>query len=317
MLGNDNPLVSVIVPAYNHQNYVQETLKSIINQTYQNIELIVIDDGSKDATWQKICELKNVCENRFNGVYFAAKKNEGTCKTFNKLISLTKGDYIYIIASDDVAKPQAIEKLLQAIEPVDAVLAVGNNEFIDAAGKRIGWDKKQNSVPLTKAKYKTFAEQLKISAKKDNFGTYRELLKSNHIPNGYLIKAAALRKIRFTPEAPLEDYFMNLQLAKIGKFVFVDEILLSYRWHAANTIKQTAKMLAFQMQTLRYEEKLTAVLPDKKWNTIFKEEKYKTKNIFSLGNFIKYYKTKDLSKKQKILEIFGKKIVLKSKTFQY
>ena len=62
---------------------------------------------------------------------------------------------------------------------------------------------------------------------------------------------------------------------------------------------------------------MTAALPDKKWNTIFKEEKYKTKNIFSLGNFIKYYKTKDLSKKQKILEIFGKKIVLKSKTFQY
>ena len=317
MLGNDNPLVSVIVPAYNHQNYVQETLKSIINQTYQNIELIVIDDGSKDVTWQKICELKNVCENRFNGVYFATKKNEGTCKTFNKLISLTKGDYIYIIASDDVAKPQAIEKLLQAARQAQAVLAVGNNEFIDAAGKRIGWDKKQNSVPLTKAKYKTFAEQLKISTKKDSFGTYRELLKNNHIPNGYLIKASALRKICFTPEAPLEDYFMNLQLAKIGKFVFVDEILLSYRWHAANTIKQTAKMTAFKMQTLRYEEKLTTALPDKKWNTIFKEEKYKTKNIFSLGNFLKYYKTKDLSKKQKILEIFGKKIVLKSKTFQY
>lgn len=317
MPGNDNPLVSVIIPAYNHQDYVQETLKSIINQTYQNIELIVIDDGSKDATWQKICELKNECENRFVRVYFAAKENEGTCQTFNKLISHTKGDYIYIIASDDVAKPQAIEKLLQAARQAQAVLAVGDNEFINSAGERVGWDKKQNSVPLAKAEYKTFAERLKISAKKDRFGTYRELLKSNHVPNGYLISGAALRKIHFTPEAPLEDYYMNLQLAKIGKFVFVDEILLSYRWHAANTIKQTAKMLAVQMQTLRYEEKLTAALPDKKWNTVFKEEKYKTKNIFLLGNFIKYYKTKDLNQKQKILELFGKKIVLKSQTFQY
>ena len=50
-------LVSVIIPAYNHEQYIQESIKSVINQTYQNIELVVIDDGSKDSTWQKICEM--------------------------------------------------------------------------------------------------------------------------------------------------------------------------------------------------------------------------------------------------------------------
>ena len=49
----DKSLVSVIISAYNHENYVQDTIKSIINQTYQNIELLVIDDGSTDSTWQK------------------------------------------------------------------------------------------------------------------------------------------------------------------------------------------------------------------------------------------------------------------------
>ena len=61
-------LVSVIIPAYNHEKYVQETIKSIINQTYQNIELIVIDDGSKDSTWQKILEMKDKCGRRFEKV---------------------------------------------------------------------------------------------------------------------------------------------------------------------------------------------------------------------------------------------------------
>ena len=75
----EKPLVSVIVPAYNHETYVQDTINSIINQTYRNIELIVIDDGSKDSTWAKIQELKERCEKRFARVHFETKENEGTC----------------------------------------------------------------------------------------------------------------------------------------------------------------------------------------------------------------------------------------------
>lgn len=55
-------LVSVIMPAYNHQNYVQEAIESIINQTYKNIKLIVIDDGSINDAWQKIQEMQEHCK---------------------------------------------------------------------------------------------------------------------------------------------------------------------------------------------------------------------------------------------------------------
>ncbi len=91
-----NPLVSVIIPAYNHENYVQECINSIIEQTYKNIELIIVDDGSKDSTWNKIQEMKAVCEKRFVRVHFETKENEGTCKTLNKLLSLAKGEFIYL-----------------------------------------------------------------------------------------------------------------------------------------------------------------------------------------------------------------------------
>lgn len=71
-------LVSVIIPAYNHEQFIQETIGSIIAQTYENIELIVIDDGSKDSTWNKINELKETCEERFTRVHFETQENEGT-----------------------------------------------------------------------------------------------------------------------------------------------------------------------------------------------------------------------------------------------
>lgn len=310
----DKSLVSVIIPAYNHAQFVQDTIQSIIAQTYQNIELIILDDGSKDDTWQKIQEMKSVCEKRFSKIHFETKENEGTCKTLNKLISLAKGEYIYLIASDDLAKPDAIEKLLENIKSSKSIVAVGDNEIINYKGERIGWDKKRNNCDLETAQYKTFGEFLKLKNKRETFGTYEELIKENHVPNGCLIARNALLQIpQFTTDAPLEDYYMHLQLAKIGTYCFIDDILFSYRWHQNNTIKQTEKIRIMSAKTLEHEEKIVLQFPDKKWEYIFKKEKYKTIMLFSLSNILKLYKTRDLNLKKTILEIFGHKFILKSK----
>ena len=311
---NKKALISVIIPAYNHEQFVQKTIASIIAQTYANIELIVIDDGSKDTTWNKINELKKKCEERFTRVHFETKENEGTCRTLNKLISLAKGDYVYIIASDDIAKPQAIEKQVAAIIKHDAIVAVGDNEIVDHNSIRIGWDKKRNNCDLKYACYKTFGEFLKLKERKSDFATYAQLLKGNHIPNGCLIEKKALLQIPlFTPSAPLEDYFMHLQLSKIGKYCFLDEVLFSYRWHANNTVKQAKKMKIASDKTLKYEEMLVSKMENKLWEQIFKAEKYKTIKLFSLGKILKLYKTQELFVKKTILEVFGHPILLKKK----
>jgi alpha-1,3-rhamnosyltransferase len=88
----NNPLVSVIIPAYNHEMYIEEALQSVINQTYKNIQFIVIDDGSTDRT-AEIIE-KFIKNNPDKNIQFIRKQNEGVCKTLNRGLALATGDYI-------------------------------------------------------------------------------------------------------------------------------------------------------------------------------------------------------------------------------
>lgn len=260
MSGN-SPLVSVLIPAYNHEKYVQETIKSIINQTYKNIELIVIDDGSKDLTWQKIQEMKDECEKRFVRTHIETKENEGTCKTLNRLLDCAQGDFVYIIASDDLAKPLAIEKEVEILSKnPDYALCVGDNEWIDSEGNIFYRDKHQRIVyDKNKAVLKTFGDYLqkkvaKFSFCSTKFGSYDTFYLRNYVPNGYLIRKSIFEKIGyFTPEAPLEDWWLMLQISKYAKLKYLDEVLFSYRWHSTNTAKQTEKMKKIINKTYRFE----------------------------------------------------------------
>jgi len=313
MLSN-KPLISVIIPAYNHEQFVCDAIRSIIAQTYKNIELIIINDGSTDDTWDKINELKDDCKKRFINIHFETQENQGTCTTLNRLIKLANGEYIYLIASDDLAKPSAIEKQLKEIIQNKAVVAVGNNEFINNRSERIGWDKHRNSTNIENAEYRTFADFLQIKQIDTSFGTYKQLLQRNHIPIGCLILASAIKQIpQFSKDAPLEDYFMHLQLSKIGKYVFIDEILFSYRWHGSNTAKIANKMRAITRKTMEYEQNLVSQEKYSQYKQIFEEVKYSTKTLFSIGNLIKLYKTKHLFSKKLILAIGKYKFTLKSK----
>lgn len=267
---SNNILVSVVVAAYNHQDYVQETIKSIIAQTYQNIELIIIDDGSKDNTWQKIQELKDSCQKRFSNFIAETKQNEGTAKTLNKLLAKAKGKYIYFIASDDISYPKAIEKELDFLEKNPSyLLAVGDNALIDTEGKECYWDKERNIIyDKQQAKYLTFKEFLQedceIDFNSENFGKYKQLYLGNHIPNGYLFRKNILDKIPpFTDEAPLEDYYLMLQISKYGKLKFFDKVLYFYRWHQNNTIKNNKKINFFTKKTRDYEEEIFNNLDEK------------------------------------------------------
>lgn len=307
----DKPLISVITPAYNHEKYIEETIRSVINQTYPNLEYIIIDDGSTDNTWQIIQNLRPVCEKRFARFICLTQKNAGTTLTVNRLIENARSEYLYCLASDDTVKPQAVEKLFKALSADSQnVLAVADNEIIDASSCRISWDAKRNILPFGKG-YNSFGSYLKkmrpdVDFGGSSFGSYQTLLAGNYIPNGVLTRKSAMSL--YTPKAPLEDWYQWLQLSKKGKFVYLDEILFSYRWHSSNTISNQTKINEYSKKTFEYEGE---ILKDPQFGkylelyTHFAETGNK-KTSFSIGRFLEIYRCKSPFFNKKFIRLFHK-----------
>lgn len=102
-----HPLVSVVIPAYNHEAYVQQAIESVLAQDYREIELIVVDDGSRDRTWEQICELRNRTTRPFKAI---RQENAGVSKTLNRGIAESSGAFIGLLASDDYYLPGKISR---------------------------------------------------------------------------------------------------------------------------------------------------------------------------------------------------------------
>lgn len=120
-------LVSVIVPCYRHEKYIESCLKSIMAQTYQNIELIVCDDCSPDHSYEIICSMQDELKKRFSRVEIIRNDtNQGVTKNLNKMIRIAKGDYIKDIASDDMLMPNCITDLVDYVENHPCDIAFSN-----------------------------------------------------------------------------------------------------------------------------------------------------------------------------------------------
>lgn len=317
----NNPIVSVVIPAYNHEDYVQEAISSIINQSYEAIELIVIDDGSTDTTWQKLEACRQHCEARFLRTVFLRQNNAGRSRTLNRLIELAEGEYIYIIASDDKARASAVETLVGFLGThPDYVLAVGDNELIDSDGHVIYWDRKHRVVYNEKdASYRTFGESLQhlcgFSFNAAPFGEYFTFCRLNYVPNGYLVRSSVLKShVQFTENTPLEDYWLMLQISKYGKMKYFNEVLFSYRWHQNNTVHNHAYMHRITRETWLQEQENVQKPGMENFRSIFEKESCRITMKFRIGNFLKYYKEETIAGRRKFLEIMGRKILLKDCT---
>jgi alpha-1,3-rhamnosyltransferase len=126
----DNPKVTVRMSAYNHEQYVEQAILSIVNQTFQDFELLVIDDGSSDRTPEIIERLS-----KEYGFYYERQENMGVVRTLNKLVGMAKGEYMTGCASDDFWPLTRLEEQVAALdENPDAALVHGIPAIVDGAG---------------------------------------------------------------------------------------------------------------------------------------------------------------------------------------
>lgn len=126
-----NTLVSIIVPAYNVERYIQQCLESIKAQTYQNIEVIIIDDGSKDQT-RYICDEFSESDKRFKVLH---KINEGISAARNLGVETASGTYITFVDADDYIKENHIESLVNMIKKYAADLSITSHMQVKSGEK--------------------------------------------------------------------------------------------------------------------------------------------------------------------------------------
>lgn len=213
-------LVSVIVPCYNHQNFVIDCINSICAQDYESVELIIIDDGSKDNSVIEIKKSLKRCEARFERFEFRARENKGLCATLNEALSWCRGEFCIVIASDDIMNSDRISKQVSVfyekknLEP-ELVAIYSGVEMIDGDGQFI------------KNKYGN-----------NSFSSFKDVfLRTEFLPTPTcMVLTDKLRASGgYNDNFKIEDFYIRVKLTvNGGKFYTIKQPLVKYRMHSDN-----------------------------------------------------------------------------------
>lgn len=221
------PLVSVVVPCYNHAGFVEDCLRSILKQSYRNFELIILDDGSPDNSKQVIENFINKLTDSPQRIYFDSHKNIGLCATLNKGIALARGEYVVTFASDDIMMLDRLEKQVAYLE--------ANPDVGVCGGSMLGID--DNGVILSKQKT--------LSACTLDFD---DIFWRNNggpaAPTAMIRKSALDEAGDYDPNSGIEDLYMWLKITANGhKIGIVSDVLAYYRSHDNNMHNNYAWMI--------------------------------------------------------------------------
>lgn len=215
-------LISIVIPAYNAEKYISYTLDSVLNQTYSDFEVIVIDDCSADKTYE-IMEKYAELDDRIR--IYKNEKNSGVSFTRNFGVSVSNGDYIAFLDSDDMWTPDKLSKQVELLEKnPDAALLFTGSAFMDYEGNALDH----------------------ILQVPDKIG-YKTLLKQNVIScSSVLVKKSYMEQIKMCNDSMHEDFAVWLKILRKEKYAYgINEPLLIYR--LSNNSKSSNKIKAAKM----------------------------------------------------------------------
>jgi alpha-1,3-rhamnosyltransferase len=230
----NTPKVSVLISAYKHESYIEACVRSVLAQTYPNIELIVLDDGSPDGTASVLEKLHSEAETSGKPFTFIAKQNSGLSDTLNQALAMATGKYICQFGSDDIMLPGKTAKQVAFMEANPDVAVCGGNALnIDSDGNIL--EKRQKSPPQREITF--------------------EHLFANTGP-GIVASTCMIRKEildregGWNPAIPLEDMYMWFKLTSRGyRMVGLGDVLMHYRKHATNSYKNVRYMYESMKKT--------------------------------------------------------------------
>ncbi len=254
---NNDELVSVIIPAYNHERFIGPAIESVLKQTYPHLELIIIDDGSKDATG---AIARSYAADPRLSYYHQA--NQDAYNTINRGLGLAKGEYVAILNSDDIYAADRLEKLLAIQRESGAAclftdvipISDSGEEFTDPQFGWNLWHKKNRDWYFT-------CGDLFTAFLKGNF-----MVTTSNL----FMTAEAMRTVgTFCSLRYLHDYdyIFRMMLAFPGQVRYVhDQKLLCYRIHSGNTLGEAA--VAGRLQDLEVIRKyMLSALPEQ-WRSM-------------------------------------------------
>jgi len=215
------PTVSVIMPSYNHERYVGIAIESVLNQTFADLELVIVDDGSVDCSAEIIHRYSDL-DARIKPCFHA--QNMGIAVTFNDGLGMATGEYVAFIGSDDEWTSRKLERQLEVLSSEPDAVVWSEGLMIDESGRPTG---------------KTFSQCFDTYNRKKEGNIFLELMRGNYICGSSVVtRREHFDNLRFDETVPLlNDYLVMVRLAHEHPWRFIVEPLVKYRWHSGQSIK--------------------------------------------------------------------------------
>lgn len=211
--------VTVIIASYNHAAYIEKSIRSVLAQTYSNIELLVVDDGSSDGSIAIIRQLQ-----AHYGFGFESQANQGLTNTLNAAIARSSGSLIVSFGSDDIMHPERIATQVEYLrDKPDVGICAGNYEIIDGNGDLYPEKRQRRDAPFQRL---TFDDLFLDRCPFPSAATM-------------MMRREAFDQVGgFDPDIPLEDLLIALKITNAGYFIDVlNCVMAQYRQHSTNTYK--------------------------------------------------------------------------------
>lgn len=243
------PKVSVNIPCFNSEKYIEQTIRSVLKQTFEDFEIIAVNDGSTDGTEEII---KSFSDRR---IKYYCQENMGLSRTRSKQLALSSGDFIAFLDHDDVWMPQKLEVQLRAV-------AEENANFCYSKVRRIVYSKEGQEISSRVLGKKLPYNQHKLIMK---------LCEGNPFTwSSVVIESKLCKRIGFDPRLKrLEDYDHILRASMEMRTVYVDQELVIYRMYPANQTSLLSDIASKELKIIKES------FVDKNFN---KKEKMKFRN---------------------------------------